>query len=95
MLGLNASIEAARAGEAGKGFSVVAKEIQKLSESSKSTANSISELTKQIQQSVQDTARSSEATLQTSIEQSRAMEEVTKSIEEAVNLAEHLTSVVE
>ena len=95
MLGLNASIEAARAGEAGKGFSVVAKEIQKLSESSKDTANSIMELTKQIQQSVQDTVKSSEKTLQTSMDQSKAMEEVTKSIEVAVNLAEKLSNVTE
>lgn len=90
MLGLNASIEAARAGEAGKGFSVVAKEIQKLSESSKETANAISDLTKQIQKSVQDTIASSETTLVTSKEQSAAMEAVTATIEEAVNLTEKL-----
>ena len=93
MLGLNASIEAARAGEAGKGFSVVAKEIQKLSESSKETANAISALTKQIQKSVQDTIASSETTLVTSKEQSTAMEAVTKTIEEAVNLTEKLRRI--
>lgn len=94
MLGLNASIEAARAGEAGKGFSVVAKEIQNLSESSKETADSIMELTKKIQDSVKNTVNSSETTLATSKEQANAMEEITVSVQEAVDLTELLVSTI-
>lgn len=41
MLGLNASIESARAGEYGKGFSVVAREIQNLSETTKRESEEI------------------------------------------------------
>ena len=44
MLGLNAAIEAARVGALGKEFGVVATEIRKLSESSKETTSSITEI---------------------------------------------------
>ncbi len=57
MLGLNAAIEAARAGEAGKGFGVVAKEIRRLSEQSKSTVPKIKELTDNIKIKVEDVSK--------------------------------------
>jgi len=48
LLALNAAIESARAGEHGKGFAVVADEVRKLAEQSKSMADDISSIIKDL-----------------------------------------------
>lgn len=64
LLALNASIEAARAGEVGKGFAVVADEIRQLADNSRSTANSIQEISDKVTVSVKSLADASEKLLE-------------------------------
>ncbi|RBP65336.1 ligand-binding sensor protein [Alkalibaculum bacchi] len=93
MLGLNAAIEAARAGDAGRGFGVVATEIRNLSENSRKTADKIMELTKNIQNSTDKTIETSNSTLDTTQQQSAAIQEVTANLTEVTYLATHLNNM--
>jgi len=73
MLALNASVEAARAGEYGKGFAVVAVEVRNLAEQSR-------QATAQIKAILSDIQKATNATVMTT-------EEGTKGVEEGVQLA--------
>ena len=64
LLALNAAIEAARAGEHGKGFAVVADEVRKLAEQSKSSASKIVGLTSIIQKDTKEVEESVNITVQ-------------------------------
>ncbi|AZV57367.1 methyl-accepting chemotaxis protein [Clostridium sp. AWRP] len=94
MLGLNASIEAARAGDAGKGFGVVAQEIRKLSEQSRSTVPKIAKLTDNIKEKVESSSKMSQNSLTSSQEQAAATQEITASIEEITSMSENLNQIV-
>lgn len=60
LLALNAAIEAARAGEHGKGFAVVADEVRKLAEQSKTSADQIAGLIGEIQADTKHAVRTME-----------------------------------
>lgn len=93
MLGLNAAIEAARAGDVGRGFGVVAEQIRKLSEQSKSTVPKIKELTDNIKAKVDKASEMSKNSLNSSQEQAAATQEITASIEEITSMAETLNKI--
>lgn len=94
LLGLNAAIEASRAGDSGRGFSVVATEMRKLAqlsgESSKEISQSLLEMTnsiKNILNSFNSVGRISQEQVIFTKEIKLAIEEVTKSAEELINLS--------
>jgi len=60
LLALNAAIEAARAGEQGKGFAVVADEVRKLAERSRSATKEIAGLISQVQKGTAEAVRAME-----------------------------------
>ncbi len=64
LLALNAAIEAARAGESGRGFSVIADQVRKLSEQSKSIITKIKYITDQVKQAVKNLSDSSNKLLE-------------------------------
>ena len=90
LIGINASIEAARLGNDGRGFSVVAKEIQNLSESSKKTAFKIKDLNTLINDRINLTMENSKDTMNTTEDQSAAKEELSATVQNTVVLAERL-----
>ena len=58
ILALNATIEAARAGEAGRGLAVVASEVSKLADQSKTSTNSIAILIREIRENIDSVVNS-------------------------------------
>ncbi|TFD76033.1 methyl-accepting chemotaxis protein [Cryobacterium fucosi] len=60
LLALNAAIEAARAGEHGRGFAVVADEVRRLAERSKSSAGDIAEIVSAVQRETNATVMAME-----------------------------------
>lgn len=81
ILGLNASIEAARAGAAGKGFTVVAKEIERLSDNTTESAREIGTMVGGIEVQVNDISEKSKGTTDAITQQAASLQEIAATIE--------------
>lgn len=90
LIGLNASIEAARLGNDGRGFTIVASEIQSLSENTKNTVLHINSLNKKIGEKIRSTEQNSRKTLEITEDQSAAMEELSATAQNSSIFAERL-----
>ncbi len=95
LLALNAAIEAARAGEHGRGFAVVADEVRKLAEESRSAANQITSLIKEIQLGTKQAVESMEMGIKVVGEGAKTIEDTVSAINSIVHAAGNVATMVQ
>ncbi|MFD1929503.1 methyl-accepting chemotaxis protein [Sporosarcina siberiensis] len=95
LLALNAAIEAARAGEHGKGFAVVADEVRKLAEESRTSASQITKLTLAIQTDTKDVESSVQESLTNASHGVEVIEEAGKSFLSIIEAIQKMSGQIE
>ncbi|MGE7675798.1 methyl-accepting chemotaxis protein [Lysinibacillus sp. NPDC094403] len=95
LLALNAAIEAARAGEHGKGFAVVADEVRKLAEESKTSANQIVDVIELIQQETKEVEKAVSVTVVNVDEGVTFIQNAQNSFDEILHAIGDMTSQIE
>ncbi len=95
LLALNAAIEAARAGEAGRGFAVVADEVRKLAEKTRSSAGEIGNDIATLATSIGDVAEKIDLQANNVTEVSGMLRTITNFSERASETAKHTKTVAD
>lgn len=95
VLALNASMQAAAAGDAGRGFSVIAEEIQRLSESSRESTGQIATLVRNIQQETNTTIATMDKTIEQVVEGSTRAEDAALQMKEVLTTTSQLVKSVD
>ncbi len=95
LLALNAAIEAARAGEAGKGFAVVADEVRKLADNTKTSLGDMRTFVNNIQQAAVSGQTSMENTMNSTGKMHSMLDMISKTIVENVSMLKHTISDVD
>ncbi len=95
LLALNAAIEAARAGDHGKGFSIVAEEIRKLAEESKSATERIGKILEAIKEGSLKAKETTATTLEVVERAVRSSKKVTEQIDRILEEVEKVSDQAE
>lgn len=98
LLALNAAIEAARAGEAGKGFAVVADEVRKLADQTKSSSTKVSEIsgrTNEQIQTMENSIQSINNIVQNSVKMTELVNEILEQILQRAKESNSQNSMIE
>ncbi|MCF6189512.1 MAG: methyl-accepting chemotaxis protein [Cocleimonas sp.] len=95
VLALNASMQAAAAGDAGRGFSVIAEEIQRLSESSRESTGQIATLVRNIQQETNTAISTMDKTIEQVIDGSTRAEDAALQMKEVLVTTSQLVESVD
>ncbi len=95
ILGLNAAIESARAGEHGLGFAVVAKEVQKLAESSSGSTEKIGVILLEVVQNIDAIAQGTSVTEASLEEQLSIIKTAGEALTDLVDASQELLKIAE